>query len=61
MSIRSLAAGAAIGATLATAVGIAYASIPDSNGIIHAARNVLVAGDVRSPPSPASMPPRGPP
>jgi hypothetical protein len=36
MSIRSTAAGIAVGASLATAVGIAYASIPDSGGVIHA-------------------------
>jgi hypothetical protein len=36
MSIRSLAAGAVLGAGLVAAVGMAYASIPDSSGVIHA-------------------------
>jgi hypothetical protein len=36
MSIRSLAVGTVLGAMVATAVGIAYAAIPDSNGVVHA-------------------------
>jgi hypothetical protein len=36
MSIRSLAAGVMIGASITAAVGIAYAAIPDSNGVVHA-------------------------
>jgi hypothetical protein len=36
MSTRSLAAGIVIGASIATAVGIAYAAIPDSGGVVHA-------------------------
>jgi hypothetical protein len=36
MSIRSLGAGIVIGASIATAVGIAYAAIPDPSGVIHA-------------------------
>jgi hypothetical protein len=36
MSARSVGAGIVIGASIATAVGIAYAAIPDSNGVVHA-------------------------
>ena len=36
MSVRSLAVGIVVGASIATAVGIAYAAIPDSNGVVHA-------------------------
>jgi hypothetical protein len=39
MSTRSLAAGIVIGASIATAVGIAYAAIPDSNHVVHAPRS----------------------
>lgn len=36
VSMRSLVVGVVIGVALAAAAGIAYASIPDSSGVIHA-------------------------
>jgi hypothetical protein len=36
LSIRSLAAGIVIGVSITAAVGIAYANIPDSSGVLHA-------------------------